>query len=219
MGERERRHFIKHWRGAKGLSQVELAASSGITAQTISRIERGLAGYTQDALEAIAGALGETPGTLIDRAPSDFDFDLGVLPKGNNIRALRKAAGLSQEDLSIKALGYYSTRISLLEGGKVPLNMKLILKFSKALGVKPKDIIIQTPANLRTIDERTPRDEHILFHVPGFADGRQWTIGHWQEKHGSGAWYSVEKEFGLNRGEIDIDEPRVEPDGWAPLPK
>jgi transcriptional regulator with XRE-family HTH domain len=76
---RRRRHFIKEWREFRDLSQEQLAelisqaTGKDTTKTSISRIENGEQGYTQDSLEAIADALGTHVATLLSRPPSQAD--------------------------------------------------------------------------------------------------------------------------------------------------
>ncbi|WP_395674725.1 XRE family transcriptional regulator [Inquilinus sp.] len=67
--ERER-HFIREWRKFRGLTQGQLAEMVGTSIANISRIESGQQGYTQDMLEAIARALGVSPGLIIGAPPT-----------------------------------------------------------------------------------------------------------------------------------------------------
>lgn len=70
---RRRRHFVKEWREFRSLTQQDLANDVGTTKSSISRIEDGTSGYTQDSLEAIADALGTTVGALLERRPTMTD--------------------------------------------------------------------------------------------------------------------------------------------------
>lgn len=66
-----RPHFIRAWRVYRSLTQEQLAERLGMTAATLSRIERGLLPYTQDNLEFMADILQCTPADLLSRDPSD----------------------------------------------------------------------------------------------------------------------------------------------------
>lgn len=68
-----RRHFIREWREHRGLTQEQLAERIGASGATVSRIEKGDAPYTQDALEAIAYALQCEVVDLLIRNPADRD--------------------------------------------------------------------------------------------------------------------------------------------------
>lgn len=49
--------FIRERRKAKGMTQEDLAAASGVDRSALSRIERGMLGYTGTTLESLADAL------------------------------------------------------------------------------------------------------------------------------------------------------------------
>ena len=63
-------HYLKEWRQHRNLTQEELAARIHKTHGAISQLERGLTGYTQDTLEAIASTLHVEPGDLLSVDPS-----------------------------------------------------------------------------------------------------------------------------------------------------
>jgi transcriptional regulator with XRE-family HTH domain len=63
--------FIKQWRINKGLSQERLGSRVGLSGPSISQIENGNQGYSQENLEAIAEALGIDVVDLLIRDPSD----------------------------------------------------------------------------------------------------------------------------------------------------
>lgn len=67
------RYFFKEWRKHRGLTQEELADLVGVTPPSISQLERGLQGFTDSTLEALAEALACKPGDLLMRNPLDED--------------------------------------------------------------------------------------------------------------------------------------------------
>jgi transcriptional regulator with XRE-family HTH domain len=71
MAKRRLRTFIKEWRTFRGLSQETLAELAGMSSGNLSLIERGLQNYTQETLEALAGALKCDPVDLLAREPTD----------------------------------------------------------------------------------------------------------------------------------------------------
>ncbi len=76
------RHFIKEWRKHRGLTQQRLADRLGLTHGAVSQLERGLVGYTQPTLEALAEALQCEPADLIWRDPdSEFGAILAEVRK------------------------------------------------------------------------------------------------------------------------------------------
>ncbi len=63
--------FIKQWRIKRGISQERLGDRVGLSGASISQIENGKQGYSQENLEAIADALGCDVVDLLIRDPSD----------------------------------------------------------------------------------------------------------------------------------------------------
>lgn len=97
---RARRHFIREWRKARGLSQERLAARVGVSTASISQLETGKQAYTQPMLEAIADALAVDPGSLLMRNPEDPDGIWSVwdaLPAPERPRAIRVLKALRDE--------------------------------------------------------------------------------------------------------------------------
>jgi transcriptional regulator with XRE-family HTH domain len=70
-----RRHFIKEWRKARGLTQEQLAERIGVAVSTISQLETMKQGYSQPTLEAIADALNCEPADLLMRKPPSKNSD------------------------------------------------------------------------------------------------------------------------------------------------
>lgn len=62
-------YYFKEWRKFRNLTQEELADRIGVSAPAISQIERGLSGFTNSTLEAIADALSCEPGQLLGVNP------------------------------------------------------------------------------------------------------------------------------------------------------
>lgn len=69
----------------------------------------------------------------------DSEGDDGRLAFGQRVRALRLAAGLSQERLADKA-GLHRTYVSSLERGLRNVGLDNILRLAKALEVSPTDL-------------------------------------------------------------------------------
>lgn len=72
------RHHIRAWRIHRGLTQVALAARSGLSRASICQIENGDQNYKQDTIEALAAALRCTPADLLGRDPDD-ETHIGTL--------------------------------------------------------------------------------------------------------------------------------------------
>lgn len=68
---RRRRIFVRQWREYRGLTQEQLADRVGWSVGNVSQLERGLQGYSQEGLEALADALQCDPGQLLTVDPTD----------------------------------------------------------------------------------------------------------------------------------------------------
>jgi len=66
-----RRIFVKEWREYRNLTQEQLAERVGWSVGNVSQLERGLQGYSQEGLEALAEALQCEPGQLLNVDPTD----------------------------------------------------------------------------------------------------------------------------------------------------
>jgi transcriptional regulator with XRE-family HTH domain len=65
------RHFIKEWRKSKNWTQERLAGLVEMSTSSISQIETGEQGYSQETLERLAHVFGCEPGELLMRNPLD----------------------------------------------------------------------------------------------------------------------------------------------------
>jgi transcriptional regulator with XRE-family HTH domain len=63
--------FVRQWRKHRRLTLEVLADRVGMSAGNLSNIERGVTGYGQETLEALADALQCGPADLLMRNPSD----------------------------------------------------------------------------------------------------------------------------------------------------
>jgi transcriptional regulator with XRE-family HTH domain len=72
-----RRTFFKEWRKHRGMTLEQAAEVAGMTAGNLSAMERGVQGYTQDGLEALADAYKTSTGWLLDVDPTK---DGAILP-------------------------------------------------------------------------------------------------------------------------------------------
>jgi transcriptional regulator with XRE-family HTH domain len=70
-GKKRRPTFFRQWRQHRQLSQERLAERLDTSVASVSRIETGRQPYTQDYLEALAGALQTDPASLLMRDPGD----------------------------------------------------------------------------------------------------------------------------------------------------
>lgn len=68
-----RRIFLKQWREFRNLTQEQLAERVGWSVGNVSQLERGLQGYSQEGLEALAEALQCDPGQILTVDPTRDD--------------------------------------------------------------------------------------------------------------------------------------------------
>jgi DNA-binding Xre family transcriptional regulator len=71
--KQRRRILLKEWREYRDLTQEQLAERVGWSVGNVSQLERGLQGYSQEGLEALAEALQCDPGQLLTVDPSKDD--------------------------------------------------------------------------------------------------------------------------------------------------
>jgi len=62
---------IRQWRHYRGMTLETVAERINMTPGLVSLVERGLRGYTQDTVEALASALRTDPAGLLTRDPTD----------------------------------------------------------------------------------------------------------------------------------------------------
>lgn len=67
------RYYFAEWRKHRHMTQDSLAELTGLTPSSISQLENGKQGFTQNTLEALAEALDCKPGDLLQNHPSERD--------------------------------------------------------------------------------------------------------------------------------------------------
>lgn len=95
------RYFFKEWRKFRGLTQEDLAGRVGVTPPAISQLERGLQGFNNSTLEALADALSCTPGDLLGVNPNkegDVVDLVRLLNDRNRDQAIRVLKALTGTD-------------------------------------------------------------------------------------------------------------------------
>lgn len=69
IGQKERRQrrpiFLRQWRIYRNLTQEQLAERTGLTVGTISNLEAGKVGYSDESLNALADGLSCDPGQIL----------------------------------------------------------------------------------------------------------------------------------------------------------
>jgi transcriptional regulator with XRE-family HTH domain len=72
---------IRQWRHYRGLTLETVAERIDMTPGLVSLVERGLRGYTQDTVEALASAMRTDPAGLLTRDPTDPNAIWGLWDK------------------------------------------------------------------------------------------------------------------------------------------
>ena len=72
---------IRQWRHYRGMTLETVAERINMTPGLVSLVERGLRGYTQDTVEALASALRTDPAGLLTRDPTDPKAIWGIWEK------------------------------------------------------------------------------------------------------------------------------------------
>ncbi|MGA9285854.1 MAG: helix-turn-helix transcriptional regulator [Solirubrobacteraceae bacterium] len=143
--------FGENMRAARheaSLSQVALSEATKLDRAAISFLERAERAPDLSTLVRVARALGTTPAELLTEvglppgrgaatglAGAQRSSDPG-LRFGENLRAARTGAGLSQEALAYEAV-VDRAAISVYERGRREPNLRTVLKLARALGLSP----------------------------------------------------------------------------------
>lgn len=95
-------NYIRQWRKHRNLTQERLAGLVEMTASSISQIESGKQGYTDQTLAAIAHALNCEAADLLARDPTKPEYQLWRIINGLNkdqqAQALRVLKALASEE-------------------------------------------------------------------------------------------------------------------------
>jgi transcriptional regulator with XRE-family HTH domain len=75
---------IRQWRHYRGMTLETVAERINMTPGLVSLVERGLRGYTQDTVEALASALRTDPAGLLTRDPTDPKAIWGIWEKAKS---------------------------------------------------------------------------------------------------------------------------------------
>jgi transcriptional regulator with XRE-family HTH domain len=145
--------FGENMRAARhdaGLSQVALSEATGLDRAAISFLERAERAPDLSTLVRVARALETTPAKLLTGVglPPGRGFAQAVAGQpgepgqrfGENLRAARTGAGLSQEALAYEAV-VDRAAISVYERGRREPNLRTVLKLARALGLSPVDLL------------------------------------------------------------------------------
>lgn len=92
------RYFFREWRLHRKLSQEKLAEQIGQTAPSMSQLENGKQGFSEETLLALAAALECHPAELLGRDPNDNDSIWGIwerIPIEDRPAALKALRGFA----------------------------------------------------------------------------------------------------------------------------
>jgi transcriptional regulator with XRE-family HTH domain len=135
LSEELRAVFGRHCRNARvnrGLSQLEVAALSGIGQANIAKIENGQNNITLETITRII--------RVVDRGLArQFKGDLKAR-FGANMRAARATAGLTQAELS-RRTGVQQRYISRIESGRANVTLEMVATLAVAVGEDPNRLL------------------------------------------------------------------------------
>ena len=140
--DRELRRFGKELRAARqaaGLTLAQVAERAGVSHMTVSRTELGQRNPRWSVMHALAHALGRRLGLGV-RVGGDDDAQQVLRRFGEELRAARQAAGLSQEQIAAKA-GVSQVTVSFAERGEQNLRWSIMYALARALGYRLKPVL------------------------------------------------------------------------------
>ena len=148
--DRELRRFGKELRAARqaaGLTLAQVAERAGVSHMTVSRTELGQRNPRWSVMHALAHALGRRLGLGV-RVGGDDDAQQVLRRFGEELRAARQAAGLSQEQIAAKA-GVTQVTVSLAEAeqGEQNLRWSAMHALARAAGYRLKPVLGPAPRN------------------------------------------------------------------------
>ena len=133
--DRVLRQFGKDLRAARkaaGLTQARVGEQAGVTQKTVSLAEQGKQNLRWSVMYALARALGCHLGLVFGPA-ADAEARQGLRKFGKDLRAARKAAGLTQARVGEQA-GVTQKTVSLAEQGKQNLRWSVMYALARTLG-------------------------------------------------------------------------------------
>ena len=131
------RQFGKNLRAARqavGLKQAQVGEQAGVTHRTVSYAELGMRNLRWSVMYALARAVGYRLGLVFGTA-DDADAQQGLRQFGKELRAARKAAGLTQARVG-KQAGVAQRTVSSAELGEQNLRWSVMYALARALGYR-----------------------------------------------------------------------------------
>jgi transcriptional regulator with XRE-family HTH domain len=112
---------IRQWRHYRGMTLETVAERIDMTPGLVSLVERGLRGYTQDTVEALASAMRTDPAALLTRDPTDPNAIWGLWDK---------AKPAQRKQITEAAIKIVKGRSNIVKGGvaKRPIAKRPVVK-------------------------------------------------------------------------------------------
>ncbi|GAB4154469.1 MAG: hypothetical protein Kow00107_04570 [Planctomycetota bacterium] len=127
---------LKESRLAAGYTLENVASELGITCSALSRIESGERSLELSMFERMCSIYSVTPESVFDGKAAYGEFSPSRQEPGSRMRALRKSAGFTLNDLAGK-LGVAQSTLSLIETGHRRLTMKFLERFLLCVNQQP----------------------------------------------------------------------------------
>jgi transcriptional regulator with XRE-family HTH domain len=164
--------YISEWREFRGLTQEQLAERADLTQSHLSMLERAERGYTQNTLQAIAGALQVDVGQLLTVHPInndpkiDFASDRKLQP--TFIRHWRKHRGKTLSQVA-DVIGVSHATISRIETNSQPCSQPILEGIADALDTDAASLLSREPSDYEAIwsiwDRARPFERELIVNV------------------------------------------------------
>lgn len=142
---------LKALRIGRGLTQLKLAESVGVTFQQINKYESGASDLSLSRLMALARVLEIPPSLLLEAPPGGHDS----LEPVNRLQYFRKQRRLPRSALAMAA-GMSEQHLANLETGMAELTVNWLIRLSDVLGCHPWELVDPTFAD-HPIELKPPR--------------------------------------------------------------
>jgi transcriptional regulator with XRE-family HTH domain len=130
---------LKALRIGRGLTQLKLAESVGVTFQQINKYESGASDLSVSRLLAVAKAL-DIPPSLLLETPSRGQASLTPV---NRVQYFRRSRGVRRSALA-KAVGVSEQHLANLETGMAELTVNWLIRLSDVLECHPWELVDPT---------------------------------------------------------------------------
>ena len=165
--------FVRQWREYRNLTQDQLSDLTDLTQSHLSMLERGLRGYNQNTLHAIAVALQVDAGQLLTVHPM-INSDLTVEPVPERtlqptfIRQWRNYRGKTLSQVADDVNTTHAT-ISRIETGKSPYSQPMLEAIAESLGTDAASLLSARAVDCDAIwsiwDKAQPFERELIVNV------------------------------------------------------